>query len=174
MNQTLDEDALQLVNELRRRKLKIVFAESCTGGLVAATLTKISGVSDCLCGSAVTYSDAAKSDWLGVRAELIRATTSVSASVAEQMAVGVLKRTPEANLAAAVTGHLGPASPPQLDGAVFVAVAIRTAHGLEKHGYQIQLKTTVRVERQFEATKNVICAALSCITLHPEWHLESP
>ena len=117
---------LRLVwNELERTKTMIVFAESCTAGMIAATLGKVPGVSRYLCGSAVTYREASKVEWLGVKPGTLRKHSAVSEQTAIEMARGILRRTPEAELSLSVTGHLGPNAPSELDGIVYVAIAKR-------------------------------------------------
>jgi PncC family amidohydrolase len=120
--------AAQLVaDRLRERQLRLVLAESCTGGLVAATLARIPGISEWLCGSAVVYRLDTKHYWLDVPHELFDAPGPgvVSREVAEAMARGALARTPEAHVAAAITGHLGPNAPDDQDGLIWMAVALR-------------------------------------------------
>ncbi|MGE0378880.1 MAG: CinA family protein [Planctomycetaceae bacterium] len=126
-DESLLRSAEQLAERLRQTGSKAVFAESCTGGLVAAVLARIPGISDHLCGSAVVYRNATKAEWLGVSADdLANASIGpVSEEVAAAMAIGVLERTPEADLAASVTGHLGPDAPPDLDGVIYVGIALR-------------------------------------------------
>jgi nicotinamide-nucleotide amidase len=127
MQQELEETALRLAEELRARGLRIVFAESCTAGLLSATLSRIPGISEFLCGSAVTYRNGTKSAWLDVSASDLGDPEigPVSRTVAEQMCRGVLATTPEADVAASITGHLGPDAPPELDGIAYVAVLLR-------------------------------------------------
>lgn len=122
-----DVPATAVANVLRSTGRRLVLAESCTGGLVAATLAQIPGISEQLCGSAVVYRSATKSAWLGIDPGLLDdpALGPVSAEVTRALALAVLERTPEADIAAAVTGHLGPNAPPALDGVVYVAVAIQ-------------------------------------------------
>ena len=104
---------------------RVVFAESCTAGVVSALLARIPGISDYLCGSAVTYREATKTGWLGIPTAVLEQHTAVSEVVTVMMARAVLENTPEADIAASVTGHLGPNAPPEQDGLVFVAVAVR-------------------------------------------------
>lgn len=85
----------------------IVTAESCTGGLVAGALTDIAGSSAVIDRGFVTYSNAAKSDMLGVPATLIAKVGAVSAEVAGAMALGALKHS-AASLSVAITGVAGP------------------------------------------------------------------
>ena len=104
---------------------KVVFAESCTGGLVSATLTKIPGISEHHCGGVVTYRNETKHAYLGIPLKTLDDPGPVSREVVELMARGVLKKTTEADVSIAVTGHLGPQAPRGIDGLVFVAVAVR-------------------------------------------------
>ena len=96
-----------LVDEARERSLRIVTAESCTGGLIAGLLTEIPGSSDVFERGFVTYSNEAKEDMLGVPAALIRQHGAVSAQVARVMAEGAIRNS-TAQLSVAVTGIAGP------------------------------------------------------------------
>jgi nicotinamide-nucleotide amidase len=118
--------ARQVVHRLKSLNLRIVLAESCTGGLVSALLTRFPGVSEFHCGSAVVYQAATKAEWLRVPKSLLRNPGPVSREVAAMMASGALEVTPQADIAAAVTGHLGPDAPPAQDGLVFVAFCRRS------------------------------------------------
>jgi nicotinamide-nucleotide amidase len=99
--------AVVLVTDCRRRKLKIATAESCTGGLITASLTEIPGSSVVVDRGFVTYSDAAKTEMIGVDAGLIARDGAVSESVARAMAEGALTHS-AADLVVAVTGIAGP------------------------------------------------------------------
>jgi nicotinamide-nucleotide amidase len=123
----LVDAATRLADQLRRKNVRIVFAESCTAGLVSAALATVPGISAWLCGSAVTYQDETKAGWLGVAPDELEEFTAVSAEVATSMARGVLKMTPKADLAVSVTGHLGPGSPPDSDGVIFIGTAFQGA-----------------------------------------------
>ncbi len=100
--ESIDEQVARL---LQGRRLAV--AESCTGGLLAARITDRPGASAHFGGGVVAYSDAAKSELLGVPAELIAAHGAVSAEVAEAMADGALARF-DADVACSVTGIAGP------------------------------------------------------------------
>lgn len=123
---TLTEAAAAVLEACRSRGLMVATAESCTGGLIAAALTEIAGSSDVLDRGFVTYSNAAKSEMLGVPPELVEANGAVSGPVAAAMATGALQRSGAA-LAIAVTGVAGPgggtASKPV--GTVWFGLAIR-------------------------------------------------
>jgi nicotinamide-nucleotide amidase len=99
--------AEQLLKRGRAARLTLVTAESCTAGLIAATLGAVPGASHMLERGFVTYSNAAKTELLGVPAELIASKGAVSAEVARAMAEGALKNS-RADLAVAVTGIAGP------------------------------------------------------------------
>jgi nicotinamide-nucleotide amidase len=144
-----------LVSELRSKGEKIVLAESCSGGLAAALLTQIAGVSDCFCGSAVTYLDQVKVDWLNVEKKSIEAYSAVSETVARQMTLGVLAKTNDATLAASITGHLGPNAPQVLDGVVFMAFSKRNWASSELKVTRVKLVSRERVARQREATETL-------------------
>jgi nicotinamide-nucleotide amidase len=99
--------AIDVLSACRKRGELIATAESCTGGLVAGTLTTIPGASDVFERGFVTYSNASKSEMLGVPVWLIERHGAVSEDVARAMAGGALTHS-HANLAVAVTGIAGP------------------------------------------------------------------
>ena len=99
--------ARALLDLCRDRRLTIATAESCTGGLVAGVLTEIPGSSAVVERGFVTYSNAAKTELLGVPAALLARAGAVSREVAEAMAAGALAHSP-ADLAVAITGIAGP------------------------------------------------------------------
>mgnify|MGYP001818053176 FL=1 len=115
-------------------------------------MARVPGVSDWLCGSAVTYRGDSKVRWLGVRPATLEAHSAVSAEVTDEMVRGVLDRTPEAVVGAAITGHLGPDAPSEIDGVVFTSVAIRRKESLEVHrATRHRLSSQDREPRQREA-----------------------
>jgi nicotinamide-nucleotide amidase len=122
----LDAAARTLLDLCRGRKLTIAAAESCTGGLVAATLTEIPGSSDVFDRGFVTYSNDAKHAMLGVPRETLASFGAVSRETAEAMARGALDHSP-ADLAVAITGIAGPggALPGKPVGLVHFAAAAR-------------------------------------------------
>jgi nicotinamide-nucleotide amidase len=106
------EDASVPLAEVVRRALAdagatLAVAESCTGGLVGARMTEVAGASACFLGGFVTYSNAAKTAWLGVPPGLLQTHGAVSAEVATAMARGARLRA-AADIAVAVTGIAGP------------------------------------------------------------------
>ena len=88
---------------MRDRSLRLVTAESCTAGLIAATLADVEGAGELLECAFVTYSPEAKQRCLDVRPETIAACNLTSEEVAREMALGALSRS-TANVAVANTG----------------------------------------------------------------------
>lgn len=112
------------VEALRRRQWRVVFAESLTAGLAAATLAEAAGASEVLLGSSVTYDDTLKTRWLGVSEETLEVESAVSEAAARQMAEGALASS-GADLAVSLTGYAGPGTAPDGTpaGTVFAAIA---------------------------------------------------
>ncbi len=123
---TIADSARRVAKLLAASGHKVVFAESCTGGLVSGALTRIPGISEHHCGGVIVYRNATKTQYLDIPQKLLDDKGPVSREVAELMAVRVLEKTPEATIAVSVTGHLGPNAPPRLDGRVFIGIARRS------------------------------------------------
>jgi PncC family amidohydrolase len=119
----MDEVAFRAFDLLIRTRNVLVTAESCTAGLIAATLARVPGMSACLAGSFVVYQIDSKVAWLEVPAEMIIQHDVVSLQVAETMAVQALRKTAHATIAMSITGHLGPAAPEGLDGVAWLGFA---------------------------------------------------
>ena len=98
-----------VINKIRKSGLTISFAESCSGGNIAAEVIKISGVSDIFMGGVVTYSDEAKIDILNVTKEEIKKFGVVSENIAFLMAKNS-KELFKTSLSLATTGNVGPLS----------------------------------------------------------------
>jgi nicotinamide-nucleotide amidase len=96
-------------NLLSERRATVAVAESCTAGLVGGRLTAPPGSSDYFLGGFITYTNAMKTELLGVPADLLACAGAVSAETAEAMAVGARLRT-GATYGVSVTGVAGPAS----------------------------------------------------------------
>ena len=104
----LAQSALRLLADLLiKNKCLLATAESCTGGLIAASCTELSGSSAWFDRGFVTYSTAAKTEMLGVDPQLIETHGAVSEAVARAMVGGALARS-AAQVAIAVTGVAGP------------------------------------------------------------------
>mgnify|MGYP001477413772 FL=1 len=129
----LTDSAQALLERCKVERLLLATAESCTGGLIAASLTAIPGSSAVVDRGFVTYSNEAKTEMLGVAAELIASKGAVSAEVARAMAEGALKHS-RADIAVAVTGIAGPGggSAEKPVGLVYIAAARRGGERLHK------------------------------------------
>lgn len=97
----------EVLDEARAHGWKIVVAESCTGGLLGATLTEVPGSSDTFEAGFVTYSNAAKKSMLGVEEKTLVKYGAVSQAVARQMAAGAITHS-TGDIAVAITGIAGP------------------------------------------------------------------
>jgi nicotinamide-nucleotide amidase len=120
-----DEDLeMVVVRLLTERKATLVLAESCTGGCIAHRITNVPGASVVLLAGLVTYSNAAKQEFLGVQAETLARHGAVSEAVAREMAEGARGQT-QADYALSVTGIAGPTggSPEKPVGTAFMALA---------------------------------------------------
>ncbi len=96
-----------LISECQKNGWKVVTAESCTGGSLAALLARTPGAGDVFFGGFVSYGKGFKTHVLGVPSDLIKKTTAVSEQVAHAMAWGALSKT-RADLSMAITGVAGP------------------------------------------------------------------
>jgi nicotinamide-nucleotide amidase len=122
-----------VARELTLRHATIATAESCTGGLLAERLTRISGSSAYFLGGVVSYSNTLKSAWVDVPAEIIESRGAVSSEVAIALADGIRRRT-GATLGVGITGIAGPTggTPEKPVGTVHVAIA--DASGSKERG----------------------------------------
>jgi nicotinamide-nucleotide amidase len=154
--------ARRVAELLTSQQRKVAFAESCTGGLVSGALTAIPGISAWHCGGVIVYRNETKQALLTIPANLLDVPGPVSEPVARLMAERVLAIIPEADVSLAITGHLGPHAPPELDGLVFIAAGIRARKGIDD-AIQVQIEQlrlppkTNRLARQ----KRAVEAALS-------------
>jgi len=151
----IDALAKRVVEENIAAGRKVVLAESCTGGLVAAALTEVPGSSAVLDRGFVTYSNEAKLESLGVPLEIIETFGAVSIACAWAMAKGALERS-QADIAVAISGIAGPGGGTDLK-PVGTVVFARVARGVEgePEGELKRFEPTSRADIRREAT---ICA----------------
>jgi PncC family amidohydrolase len=143
----------ELAERLKATGHKIVFAESCTAGLAAASLAQVPGVSDYHCGGVVVYREGTKTAYLQISAGVLRKFGVVSEHVAQLMAERVLACTPEATIAVSITGHLGPQAPEGFDGIAFIGLEVlelprRSTGAQTSSTYRIELPPVGRTQRQ--------------------------
>ncbi len=132
----LQERILHTLERAGADKRPLATAESCTGGLLASLFTDVEGYSGAFERGYVVYSTAAKTEMLGVPADLLDAHGAVSRPVAIAMAEGALRRS-EAYAALSVTGYAGPGGDDAEEGLVHFACAASgrpTAHREEHFG----------------------------------------
>ena len=143
-----------LIDEARERQLRLVTAESCTGGLVAGAICAIPGASDVFERGFVVYNNRAKQELLGVPGEIIADLGAVSEPVARMMAEGALENS-NAHLAVAITGVAGPGGGTRMKpvGTVHIATA-RANHGLHHRQEYFQFET--RAEIQLAAVQSAL------------------
>jgi nicotinamide-nucleotide amidase len=143
-----------LIDEARERQLRLVTAESCTGGLVAGAICAIPGASDVFERGFVVYNNRAKQELLGVPGEIIADLGAVSEPVARMMAEGALENS-HAHLAVAITGVAGPGGGTRMKpvGTVHIATA-RANHGLHHRQEFFQYET--REEIQLAAVQSAL------------------
>jgi nicotinamide-nucleotide amidase len=128
----LTQQAAALLDDLRRRGLKLATAESCTGGLVSALLTEVPGSSDVVERGFVTYSNAAKHEVLGVAEATLAEHGAVSEAVARAMIEGALARS-RADVAVAITGVAGPGGGTDAKPVGLVHIAAARSGGPVRH-----------------------------------------
>jgi nicotinamide-nucleotide amidase len=107
MKDELYQLAAKLVELLLAKNIKLVTAESCTGGWLAEIITAVPGSSGCFERGFVTYSNEAKIEMLGVNPSTIEANGAVSENTAREMADGAIKNS-RAQLSLSITGIAGP------------------------------------------------------------------
>lgn len=140
----------QLINLLIEKKLKISAAESCTGGMLMSSLIGVAGSSAVIGASYITYSDEAKINTVGVKADTINNFGVVSENVALEMAKGAAD-TAGADIGVGITGYAGPAADEN-----------DTTVGTVCFGFYIKGKTLTSTKHFGDVGRNVV-RELSCV-----------
>lgn len=150
-----------LAKALMQRGWLMATAESCTGGLIAATCTDCPGASQWFDAAVVSYSYEAKQAWLGVPRELIEQEGAVSEAVVKAMATGMLSRS-QAHVAVAVSGVAGPGggTSEKPVGTVWVAWAVRGQLATAKRYQFVGDRQAVRQQTCDEALKGLVTLAM--------------
>lgn len=130
MDSCVNERARRLVAVAQSAGLRVSTAESCTAGLVAATIADVPGASAVLAGGAVTYTERIKHRVLRVSEETLATYTAVSVECAREMAEGA-RRVFEADVAVSVTGYAGPDGGTDVDPVGTVYLGLSTARGTD-------------------------------------------
>lgn len=122
----------KFVNLLIENNLRIVTAESITGGLIASTLISIPKISQVLKESFIVYSDEAKIKQLGVSEETIKTYTAVSSQTCNEMMEGLYKKIPKANVVLTSTGY----ADGEFGGKVFLGIGFNKANKVYEKTYK--------------------------------------
>ena len=149
----------ELVEILTKKQYKITTAESCTGGLVAATIVNVSGASEVFQAGFVTYANEAKEKELGVKSETLQTYGAVSEKTAKEMAIGCAAHA-KAQVGISTTGIAGPGggTAEKPVGLVYIGCAVRSNVYVEKNVFSGDRQ---QVRRQ--AADRAIGFALECI-----------
>ena len=134
----------RIIKELTKNKQTVTFAESCTGGRIAAEFTAISGSSAVLNGSCVTYSNEIKHLWLGVEEKVLETYGAVSQPCVIQMLEGI-KNLANSDYAIAVSGIAGPTGGTEVKPVGTVYIGLQTPSSQEVfhcffHGNRAQIQ----------------------------------
>lgn len=152
--------ANEVLEAAKAKNVRIVMAESCTGGMVAAALTDIAGSSCVMDRGFVTYSNAAKTDMLSVQPRTLEQFGAVSEPVATEMALGALRHS-DAHLAVSVTGIAGPGgSDYKPEGRVCFACAFGEAVHVETIEFGALGRGRVRAAAREHALRMLLSALL--------------
>ena len=149
-----------IVKKLIKKKLKISFAESCTGGMLAASITSISGASKVFNIGLITYSNQAKINILKVNKNIIKKYGAVSAECCEAM-VKNLAKISKAQINVAVTGIAGPngGSKDKPVGLVFIGVKKSNKFLISRNYFKSKNRNSIQkmtVKRTFELVNSLL------------------
>lgn len=143
-NTTLRRMAAAAVQALKNSGATVATAESCTGGLIAKSVTDIAGSSAVLAGGMVTYTNRIKAEVLGVAADIIAEHTEVSHACAKAMAERA-KEMFSTDYALSATGYAGPGGGTEKDPAGTVYIGIATPSGVRSERILVENATRAQV-----------------------------
>ncbi|SNY93640.1 nicotinamide-nucleotide amidase [Cohaesibacter sp. ES.047] len=162
-------DAIELSNELldiaKKKGYTIAAAESCTAGLISATLTEVPGSSQFFDRGFVTYSNEAKIEMLDVPSEMIEDCGAVSEEVARAMAEGAILHS-RADFAVAVTGIAGPAGGTKEKPVGLVHFAVSSRHYPQAHNHKI-FATMEREDVRAATVEHALIMLIEAMTQKP-------
>ena len=132
----LNNQLKKLTAKLKKNKIKVAVAESCTGGLISYNLTKIPGASKFFMVGIVSYSNISKLDLLKVRQKTLTKYGAVSAEICKEMCNNLLKIS-KTNIAISVTGIAGPdgGSKKKPIGLVYVGICSKNKFEIKKFNF---------------------------------------
>ena len=150
----LNNQLKNLTTKLKKNKIKVAVAESCTGGLISYNLTKIPGASKFFMVGIVSYSNISKLDLLKVRQKTLTKYGAVSAEICKEMCNNLLKIS-KTNIAISVTGVAGPngGTKKKPIGLVYVGICIKNKLEIKKFNFGKKLS---RINIQNQTLKKTI------------------
>lgn len=148
----------KIVSKLKEKGLTLATAESCTGGLIAKSITDVSGCSSVFYGGVVAYDNSVKENVLGVKAETLSAFGAVSYETAREMAQGV-KRALNTSIGISTTGIAGPGGGTEKKpvGTVYIGIAI--------DGLVESVRLDIGQHRSRDEIRNEACRKLLALLL---------
>ena len=150
----LNNQLKNLTTKLKKNKIKVAVAESCTGGLISYNLTKIPGASKYFMMGIVSYSNISKRDLLKVRQKTLTKYGAVSAEICKEMCNNLLKIS-KTNIAISVTGIAGPdgGTKKKPIGLVYVGICSKNKFEIKKFNFGKKLS---RINIQNQTLKKTI------------------
>jgi len=147
----------KLVNKLKKKRLKISFAESCTGGLLAHSITSINGASKIFNLSVVTYSNDSKSSILKVPKKIINKFGAVSEECCLSM-VKNLSKISKSQINVSITGIAGPKGGSKLKpvGLVFIGINYKGKNNVYKHLFPNKTRRSIQKESAKAVVDNLL------------------
>ena len=142
----LNNKSKKIVSLLKRKKLKISFAESCTGGLLSSAITSVSGSSKVFNLGLVTYSNESKIKVLKISKKLIRKYGAVSEQVCKAMAKNVSK-IGKTNMSISITGIAGPSGGTKQKPVGLIYVGIKRANKVKVNRYLFKNKGRLYIQK---------------------------
>jgi len=150
----------QLRDKLRKRKLTIAVAESCTGGLLGSRITDVAGSSEYFLGGVIAYQNKVKEALLHVPHDVIAAHGAVSAQTVEAMASGC-RELFKCDIAVSITGIAGPGGGSAEKPVGLVYVGLSTVHGTVSRRFQWQGSRISNKESSVRAAMELILSELT-------------
>jgi nicotinamide-nucleotide amidase len=159
-----ENDMIELQSLLKVNKQTITTAESCTGGLVASMITKISGSSEIFNGSIVSYSNKIKNQELNVKNETLETFGAVSCEVVNEMLEGVINKF-NADFAIAISGIAGPngGSKDKPVGTVVIGVCDYNAHKIVNVYKFLGSREEVQIQAAKHSLKEILKFVQNCL-----------
>ena len=160
----------QLGEELRKRKLTIAVAESCTGGLLGSRITDVAGSSEYFLGGAIAYQNEVKEALLHVPHDVIAACGAVSSETAEAMARGC-RELFKGDIAVSITGIAGPGGGSVEKPVGLTYIGFSTARGVISRRFLWDGTRTQNKEASVRAAMEMVLAMLKSPTWQTSYHV---